>query len=252
MDIQLDKDLDEDEEISSLPIAYHFRFTFSDQDKDLACLEDKEFIKASKRLHKRIINKFTENNYIHQSKYTSGFEIRNKNGENCKAHMHLCFFSTRVKQSMVRTIKRFLHEEDQDTTGNQCYYFKQWSLLDDINKFWRYPLKQTFSPALCSGFDQSYLEQQHGIATESYSVRIQVNQAKLDKKDNMDTLFSRAMSKMKKSQPKNAQQICEIFLDIYIEEDRPINKQTIQGYVLNAQVKLGLITKQNILTEWGY
>lgn len=241
------------EELDNLPIAYHFRFTFSDQDKELKCLEDKNFISSCKRLHKRTLMKFLNSQYIHQNKYTSGFEIRNKNGENCKAHFHLCFFSKRVKQTMVRTIKRFLQDEDQDTTGVQCYYFKEYTPLDNLDKFWRYPLKQNLNLNCCGGHPQDYLEQQHAIAKESYAIRVQVNQAKLDKKDNLDTLFQRVFSKIKKTDlPKNAKNIAKIFIETYIEEDRPINRQTIQGYVLNTEVKLGLTTPDQILTEWGY
>lgn len=235
------------------PIPYHLRFTFSNQDKELECLKDKQFIARAKTIHKRLIEKMRSNEYFHQGKFTSGFEIRNKLGENCRAHIHICFFSTHVKQSMDRCIKRYLQDNyDETVVGNQAKMFKEVTQLRDTDEHYRYAIKQTLNRNVCGGFTDEYLLIQHEIAKETYGKIVQVNQKKMDAKDKTDTLFSRVMLELKKDIPTNMRQVAKAFLNLYIEEDRPINKQTIQGYCVTAGIKLNLINPDELLTEWGY
>lgn len=234
------------------PIHYHFRFTFSDQDKDLVCLTDKTFIGRCRMIHKSLINKLSQNQYFYFDKFTSGFEVRNKAGENCKAHIHIAFKSTHIKQSMNRTIKRFLTEEwDQEYIGNQCYSFKEQHVRCE-EEFWRYPLKQGLDLQLCRGFSEDKLIQLHEIAKESYAKVCQVHQSKMDKKDKDDTLFLRVLSQIKKDNDTTKRAIAKKFYEYYINEDKPVNKQVIEGYVLNALVKLNLITIDELLDKHGY
>ncbi len=234
------------------PIHYHFRFTFSDQDKDLECLNNQTFIARCKIIHRSLINKLSQNQYFYFDKFTSGFEVRNKAGENCKAHIHIAFRSTHIKQSMNRTIKRFLTEEwDQDYIGNQCYSFKEQHVRNE-EEFWRYPLKQGLNRHLCRGFSEDKLKQLHEVAKESYAKVCQVHQAKMDKKDKDDTLFLRVLSKIKKTNDTSKRAIAKHFYLHYIEEDKPVNRQVIEGYVLNALVKLNLITIDELLDKHGY
>lgn len=236
------------------PIAHDLRFTFSNQDKDLTQLQDKNFINRCKVIHKRLVDKLKEMDYYHRNKYTSGFEVMNKAGEQCKAHIHLRFYSTKQTQSMRRTIKRYLGDTyDEDTTGNQAMMFKG-ILVKNKDEFWRYPLKQNLNANVCGGFTKQELEVMHEIAKESYMKVVQVNQTKLDNKDKTDTLFQRVFIKLKKSPDttKNARDIAKVFIQHYIEEDRPVNQQTINGYVINAMVKLDLMNIDELLNKWGY
>lgn len=236
-----------------LPIPYHLRFTFSNQDKELTCLNSKSFISRCKLIHTTLVQKLIP--YMHRQQYTSGFEVRNKAGDNCKAHIHVCFKSTDIKNTIDKAIKRHLVDVyDEDVVGNKCKMFKEWTQLRDENEYWRYPIKQTYDPLKCGGFSKSFLETQHEIAKTSYAKTVQVNQSKMDKRDNSDTLFLRVMNKMTKApiQPTNPRQIASYFVQFYIDEDRPLNKTVIQGYVTLAAVKLQLKTQDALLDEWGY
>jgi len=107
------------------PVAYHLRFTFSNQDKDLACLEDKQFISRCKVIHKNVIKEFLKLQYIYEDRYTSGFETHNKKGETCPAHFHLIFYSTKNTETMRRKVKRYLNDVyDQEVVGNKALMFK--------------------------------------------------------------------------------------------------------------------------------
>ena len=226
------------------PIGYHFRFTFSDQDKELKCLEDSSFINRCKLIHRSFVSKLMETGYVYLGKLTSGFEVRNKAGENCKAHMHISFKSKYVKQSMNRTFKRYLEGTwEQEYLGNACYSFKEQHIRCE-DEFWRYPLKQSFNKNLCRGFNDDKLEVFHQVAKESYAKVCQVHQSKLDKKDTPDTLFLKVIHNIKKLPilPKNAREIARHFVIYYKEHNLPINNVTIKGYVTLAMLHLDIMT----------
>lgn len=242
-------------ETSLEPIMHDFRFTFSGQDKELSCLQDKNFIGRCKTIYKRLIEHLSKLDYFYQGKYTSGFETMNKAGEQCYAHIHLRFRSQKNTQSMRRTIKRYLSETyDEDTHGNKAMMFKG-VVERDLDKFWRYPLKQSLRAELCGGFTLEQLQHMHQVAKDSYQTVVQVNQQKMDRKDNNDTIFQRVISKIIKKYPDNnfsQKEVASEFINTYVEEDRPINRSVIEGYVTNAMIKVGKKSVEDVLRDWGY
>ena len=234
------------------PIMHDLRFTFSNQDSELKCLQDKQFIGRCKKIWHNLVTHLKDLGYFHKNIYTSGFETMNKDGDQCPAHIHLRFKSVKNTQSMRRTIKRYLTDVyDEDTTGNKSMMFKG-KLEKDIDKFYRYPLKQGLKVDLCGGFSKEQLQHMHEVAKDSYQTVIQINQQKIDKKDATDTLFQRVLIKIKKNDVTTKLAIAKIFVETYIEEDRPLNRSVIDGYVLNAMVKLQLTTVEDVLQGWGY
>lgn len=239
------------------PIAYDLRFTFSNQDKELECLKNKQFIGRAKTIFSALISRLYENDYFYQNRYVGGFETMNKTGENCKAHIHLRFHSTAIGNTIRRTIKRFFEKEfpDEETNGNQSMMFKP-KIVRDRLEFMRYPLKQGLNPMWCRGYKKEELELMYETAKDSYLKIVQVNQKKMDNHDKDDTLFLRVLNKLKKDIEKNdtkktPREIYRTFLETYIELNKPVNRTTISGYVINAQVKLNLITVDQLLDEWG-
>lgn len=233
-------------------IGYHFRFTFSDQDKELKCLENPRFINRCRLIQKSLLSKMFENNYFHLGKYISGFETRNNSGEHCKAHMHIAFYSTCIKQSINRTIKRYLENDwEQDYVGNSAYSFKAIHIRN-LEEFWRYPIKQSLDLSTCRGFAEDKLKVMFEIAYESWQKTCQINQSKIDKRDKDDTLFQRVFSKIKKENLQNLRSIAKKFVEHYLEEDRPINKLTIQGYTINAALKLNLMSVDEYLDTYDF
>lgn len=247
-----EKDEDEEHSVPSSglnPIGFHYRFTFSDQDKDLKILADKNFIHSTKLLHRALISKLSDLGYFHLGKCTSGYEVLNKAGEHCKAHLHIAFKSTKVKEHMNKTIKRFMEEWEQEYIGNKSYSFKPQHIRCE-EEFWRYPLKQGLDLKLCRGFLEDRLKFLHECAKDSWHKTCQVNQTKMDKKDKDDTLFLRVLSIIKKNNDTSKRAIYKTFLNYYLEENKPINRQVITGYVLNALVKLNLMTVDQLLDQW--
>jgi len=232
-------------------IPYKFRFTFSNQDKDLKCLEDKQFIGRCKMIWKALINKMSENGYFYLNKYTSGFEVLSK-GEPCRAHIHINFKSDQNKNSINRTIKRLLTKQfDEEYYGNSTYSFVPELTIKDEEKFFRYPLKQGLNLELCRGFSKDKLTQMHEVAKDSYAISCQVHQQKMDKKDNNDTMFLRALAKSKKNNDNSKRAISRTFVKHYREEQKPLNRSVIEGYVHLAMLELNIITEDELLDTWG-
>lgn len=226
------------------PIAYHLRFTFSDQDKELTNLQDRNYIARCKKIHINLINQMVGLGYFYHSKYISGFETHNKLGEQCKAHLHLVFYSVKNKETMSKKVKRYLSDTyDQAVTGNAAMSFKPQHIRDK-NEFWRYPLKQSLNPTLCNGFTPAELDSFHECAKESYRKVVQLNQAKADKSDKSDTLFERLSDNLKKLQITDKVALQIATSKFYIAEDKPLNKQIMIGYVDLYRLKQGLITHE--------
>lgn len=229
-------------------VYYDMRLTFSGQDKDLTCLEDKEFRNNCKRVAKNIIQDCVTLGYF--SKYTGGIEELNKKGESCPLHLHLRFESNKTADSMRRRIKEKLEKEyNQDTLGNKHFMFKA-KIVRDYVEFFQYPLKQNLHKYVCGGYTDERLTQMHEVAKSSYMKVIEVNQAKENRKDENDTLFERAYKKC--ADCKTQYDIADVFLELYLEENRPINSQIIKGYVLTTALKMNILTKRKYLESLGF
>lgn len=208
------------------PIHYKFRFTFTEQDKEH---NYESSLPRFKNMARRVANKFTEHYTI--TKMTGGVETLNKNGDRTYAHMHLHFDAIENRNTMARLIKRYLTETyDQDTTGIKAFSFKP-DVVRNLDDFYRYPLKQNLDKQLCYGYSEDELSVMHEIAKSSFEKVVEVNQSKLDKSDNSDTLFQRLIIFLDKT---NATLKIPLLIEatkFYVQENKPINKRTIEGYV---------------------
>ena len=139
---------------------------------------------------------------------------------------------------------------DQHWAGIKYHSFKE-QVVRDWDKYWRYPIKQEYNPKLCFGHDPEYLEIQHQVARESWNIACEINQSKSDKKDTPDTLFQRALELLKKKDSKNIQEITKTIIQLYVDEERPLNKSTIQGYAITAAVKLGTLSVDQLADQWA-
>lgn len=231
------------------------RFTFTGQDKELTCLQDKRYINRCKLIYKALIDKIISLDYLYLGTYTAGFETQNRAGEDCYAHIHIRFKSTNLVASMRRQIKRYLEEQwDQDTQGNHAMMFKHKPPERGDDIFFQYCLKQDPNP-LYGGIPRTNFEILKQASRSSYAVAVQVAQSKLDKKDNADTLFLKVIEKIKRSHPDNnisCRQILVSFIQHYQDELKPINRTTIEGYTITAQLHLGLLSPEDLADTWRY
>lgn len=239
----------EEEYLHSLNcIYYHLRITFSDQTEKHEYIEDKDKLKRWKFIS--IAVKEVLLNYAQYGKITGGLETKNKINEHTRGHVHFAFASTHRKDTIIKPVKRLLDKVyDMTTTGNKFFYFKA-KPEPDIDRIFRYPLKQALVPSLCSGFTPNQLQIFHQSAHESYLTTIQVNQKKADNRDSSDTLFLRLCEVLKKDKLKDYEKIVSRAIRFYCDEDRPLNRQVITGYALTYQVKEKIRHEDDLAKEW--
>lgn len=228
------------------------RWTPSGQDKELKCLGDKEFLIKVKHHAKKVIEKARQLNYF--NKWTAGLEQYNKSGEECRLHLHLRFMSSKQKGSMRRRFVEWLQAYGYDTTGNAHFKFTN-TTARTVEQFYGYPIKQNLDYKLCGGFDKNKLTNMHAGSRHEYMLRSQQIQEKLDKMDKKDTLFKTVVFQLQKQyeqnpQSKSSRNIADNFLQYYLDNDIPPNRQTITGYVILAKIKFNLITKDQLLDSW--
>jgi len=230
------------------PTLWDLRYTFSDQTSEHEYLKDTSILLRYKHIAKELKDKIL--NYTYGGKITGGMEVKNKVGENTRCHLHFRFMSTHPKETMVRPCKKLLNDRyDLSTTGNKVWYFKAQTEVD-MNKFWRYPLKETLMPSLCSGYSLADLTEMAKIANANLQVAIQVNQKKMDNRNETDTLFSRVSEILVKENIREKCSICQRIIEFYVAENRPLNRQVITGYTLTHMVQQKLLKSSELAEDW--
>ena len=120
-------------------------------------------------------------------------------------------------------------------------------MLRSIQDFHSYPLKQNFNYKLVYGYTIEEAKQLHEIGKSVYLKTQQVRQTKMDKTDNNDTMFERLKKNLEHTFPNAQQKPSKIQLLIaatkfYVEKNKPINRNTILGYVDTYRLQEGHIT----------
>jgi hypothetical protein len=148
-------------------------------------------------------------------------------------------------------LKRFLGERGdsgwgQETTGVKVFSLKPEAIIRSKDDFYRYPLKEKLDKSLCFGFQSHTLENMHHIAAECKSKSQEVWAKRLDHTDQNNSIFQKLCDRFNKLE-KSVQskfQYLTVATELYIEEERPINKGVIMGYVDNYMLAKGIITME--------
>lgn len=225
------------------PILYKFRFTFTEQDKTFQ-YEDK--IPRWKKISVNLAEKLREQYTI--TKMTGGIETLNRAGDRTWCHLHLHFDAIEQRDTIARYIKRYLSDTyDQQVVGVKYFMLKP-DVARHLEDFMRYPLKQTLYKKLCYGYTDEELQIMHGVAQSSYIKCQEINQQKIDKSDNSDTLFQRLKKYLDETNDNKKLALLIHATKFYVQEDKPINRHTIQGYVDTYMLQKEYITYEEY---WG-
>lgn len=237
-------------DVQMRPVAYKFRFTFTDQDKEHTYQGDLPKIKRWNRIAEQFLE-HTVAKYAFGNKAIGGIEFLNKLGEYTYAHFHLHFYSVSPRDTIAKQYRRILEDrfDDQESRGIKAFYLHATPTRDD-DKFWRYPLKQGKDYKLTSGFPFEKIDHMFQVAHDSWKIGQEVALAKNDKRDSTDTLFERAREKIKKLNPKGKYEITQCFIEFYKDDSKPINKPVIIGYVMLFQLLEGYISSEDLAKSW--
>ena len=226
-------------------VAYKFRFTFTDQDKEHTYQKPEllSFRALARALHTHIQD-------FANGQIVGGLETKNSRGEKTWAHVHFHFHTKMTTNTLHKNLKNFLKKWEQQTTGVKAFSCKP-EVIRDYDKYWRYPIKQSLDASLCSGFTEEQLKFMFATANDSYKMVCEVNNAKADKSDNSDTLFQRAKSILQKQKLENKKEVMVALIKFYVSEDKPMNRNTVEGYVNLYMVQTQMITPEQLAEAWG-
>ena len=165
------------------------------------------------------------------SKAACGFEVKDKKDEYCRPHLHIHFDSTARKETIQKAIKRRYKDlYDEILAGNEMYCVKQEPYPDNETKFYGYAMKQ--GSYFTHGIHEDIIKEYAVAAAAVYKTTCQINQKKVEAKDQADTLYDRLAIYL----DKNGSSLNKV-VQFYIENNKPINPTTMQGYYWLYQLK---------------
>lgn len=182
--------------------------------------------------------------------YSAVVEILDKFGNYTRPHLHLHFVSTKKDDTIRTSLKRLYFElNDEKLKGNNLYSMKLETFIDD-DRFYRYPLKQLES--LDSPFNltppRQGLEILRQVALAQWKLGCEINQSKQVAREPAPDLYSRMCCKIEKPEkPTTKYAVALGMLEFYLKENRPINNQTIQGYIKTYCLQNGIISKESFV-----
>lgn len=225
-------------------VHYDFRFTWTEQDEKFQYEDEKpRWRSITKRLVEELLRLYTI------TQLTCGMEYMSKRGEQCRAHIHIRFDTKATGPAIIRKIKRFLQKYGQQTCGNKAFRFKP-AVVRNFDEFYRYPLKQNLDYKLCYGLTKDRLLHLHEVGKDSYSKTVEINQAKMDKMDSSDTMFQRLCIVLDKTLVTQKIPLIIEALKFYVKERKPINRQTISGYIDTYMLMKGYISYEDYANKY--
>lgn len=205
----------------NLPIYYKYRYTFP-SNADWSDLHDR--INRFKNIFNFIKSRYSIGNIV------GGMEEYTKGMVSTKPHIHIHFMSKHNSD----TIRKALMREFEMIGRCQCC--KAEVIINDVNKFFRYPLKQqkneTKKYYLYSGFSQQEIEVMIDIAYECWRQCAEIAVHKIEKKlektardrlfcylDNLPFVF------------KNIKQSYCIAYQYFVENEETLCLKTVNAYM---------------------
>lgn len=255
IDLHSDEAIQTNYELSETAIPYWFRYTFPYQTKQTIEDPSRNFTQEYTRIYKNICEIISK----HADEMTCGVEFKNSKGNPTYIHMHIHFTSKVIKDTIRKAITRYLTLGSYPASGVKTISLKP-KYPRSKDELFMYPLKQYSQPlteksmsyVFSKGFTLNQLNELRKLAYNQYIKICEINSAKSDNSDILDTLFDRAISKCEKAhsnQKVALRDIQVVLINLYVEEKRPINITTIQGYALNIGYRLGVIDINYILEK---
>lgn len=224
----------------SIFVYYKFRLTLDDQIYD-----GKKPISLYRAQTKSWFEWLQVERYI-SGKATAGCEVKNTMGDYCNPHFHIHFRSATKKDTIAQAMRRkYLKEYDEKLVGVKMYSLKLEADTCSEDKFFRYAYKQQEpeKELLSCGFALQKTRDLCVAAKASYIVAVEQRQKKAAHKEEASSLYDRLEIYLDKQREQSTScAILEHILKFYVEEQKPINCNTIVGYYNVYRLKRQLIS----------
>lgn len=236
---------------------FKLRYTYPD---DLQDLDNNEFANQVCDFNREHVLTWLDK--IGAADYVFGVEQYNKLGEPTKRHIHIHFTSEKDISTIRRWLTRYWKDEMEDQrTRAALYSLVEENDVKDIERFFRYPLKQRSVPIpenhrslihqinvveLCPVHING--EKHRLLAHEEWKNLVDVYKKKQETNLSKDSTYDKYCKWVSKNniQLSSYQNVRDSLIQFYIENDMAINVNTIAGYVVTYGIKHGLIDKEKI------
>lgn len=177
-----------------------------------------------------------------------GIEKYNKYGETIKRHMHLHFVTSEKIETIRRRFLRSAVEGQRD-----CYSLKEEKDVEDINRFFRYPLKQienqfVYEYSRIPIPDDFDMELQRHLANEEWERGKQILTKQRVKADSRQSTYEKILDKLEEN-PRTFADLYEVknyVLDHFFETRIPPDHHKINN------IADGIALLNNVISRYEY
>lgn len=183
-----------------------------------------------------------------ESCFIVALEKTNKYGEPTHEHFHFNFLSDASKDSIQKRIRKYFEDLALVCRGNKCYALVECGEPDDIKRWLRYLMKERWLPehSCIKDFSTEEISQMELLAKDEFALTINRNLANRKKLEDKTTLFDKIVKKLEEQNPKlnSFREINLFIIKYYVEDKKPVNIQTIDGYTYNYMISSGILTAE--------
>jgi len=187
---------------------------------------------------------------LDESCYITADEKTNKFGEAIKRHFHFNFICDGKKDTIQKWIRKWFSDRDFVCKGNQCYCLQQTDEPEDIKRWLRYNMKEKYLGKLTKlPYTVEEIKEMETLAKDERSRSSTINLKKREKLLNTQTLFDKICKKLEKENFSTKQEIFIFIGKYYLEEGKPVNYTTIEGYTYNWLLRKNLISWEDFYSK---
>lgn len=172
-------------------------------------------------------------------------------GNQTHHHFHFNFLSDYKKDSLQSHIRRWFADRDYKITSpKNSYALSVYNEPDDIDRWWRYCMKEKYIPELTnlSDYTAEQIKTMEICAKDERKITIALNIKAAQKKAEKKTMYDKLEKYLNDNEMnlKTSKQITMCIYKYYMENSHSINIKTIDGYTHLYRLK----TKQLSVEEF--
>lgn len=178
---------------------------------------------------------------IEDTWYAGGVEEINKYGEKTKKHIHFNFESEDKKETMRTWLTRKAESFGFKLKGKEMYCLQQFPQPEDYERWIRYPIKECETP-LVTNIPAQDLTRLQLCAKDERARCIKLNIEKREYANQKSSYFDKICEHLEKTKFNTHRSIYIEICKKYVEDKKPLNHSTINGYTNIYMLQKSLIT----------
>lgn len=178
-----------------------------------------------------------------------GVEDLDKFGEKTHLHIHIHCVTHKSIDTLRKAFKKLVKDYDEKREGNELYSLKECKDIVHMNRFLRYPFKQSrrglgYNEAFPNVFTPDFnVNTQIECACEEWERLVEINRLKREKSLNPNT-FEKFEIYMEDKTYNNLADIAGHIDEFYLVEKMSMNLSTMGGYIRTFARSKNIITKE--------